>query len=156
MDCGVVLFMPLNPNRASPLTVCIHLLYCRANNINNTRFSFQIVNSFFGFGNQAFVGLGGAVFIRSYSVSVRVATISRPTRFTYTIAGMGVTSSGTRGQNLVLTKGGSTEFIWNKTDGTVTKISTAKPQKTRAPTFMPGTSKHDKKRSVQILGALFG
>jgi len=128
----------------------------RTNNINITRYSYQIVNSFFGFGNQAFVGLGGAVFIRSYSLSVRVTTISRPTRFTYTVAGMGVTSSGTKGQNLVLTKGGRTEFIWNKTDGTVTKISTAKTQKTRAPTFTPGTSIKDKramKRSTRVLGA---
>lgn len=99
------------------------------------------------------MGLGGAVFIRSYSLSVRVATISRPTRFTYTVAGMGVTSSGTKGQNLVVTKGGRTEFIWNKTDGTLTQISSAKPQKTRAPTHVPGTSKHDKmKRSVRVLG----
>lgn len=125
----------------------------RDNSINNTRFSYQIVNSFFGYGNQAFVGLGGAVFIRCYSVSVRVATISRPTRFTYTVAGMGVTSSGTRGQNIVLTKGGSTEYIWNKTDGTVTKRSTAKTQKTRAPTNAPGTSKWGKKRSTRVLGA---
>jgi hypothetical protein len=125
----------------------------RANNINNTRFSFQVANSFFGFGNQAFVGMGGAAFIRSYSVSTRVVTISRPTRFTYTVAGMGVPSSGTRGQNLVLTKGGRTEFIWNKTDGTVTKISTPKPQKTRAPTNAPGTSKSGGRKLMRILGA---
>jgi hypothetical protein len=125
----------------------------RANNINNTRISYQVANSFFGFGNQAFVGMGGAAFIRSYSVSTRVVTISRPTRFTYTVAGMGIPSSGTRGQNLVLTKGGATEFIWNKTDGTVTKISTPKPQKTRAPTNAPGTSKSGGRKRARILGA---
>lgn len=129
----------------------------RANNINVTRFCYQVVNSFFGFGNQAFVGLGGAAFVRSYSLSVRDATISRPTGFTYTVAGMGVTSSGTKGQNLILTKSGRTEWSYNKTDGMWTWITRTKEQKTRAPTYTPGTaSKWDKKkqrRSVQVTGA---
>lgn len=120
----------------------------RHNNINITRYSYQVVNAFFGFGNQFFLGLGGAVFIRSYSLSVRVKTISRPTRFTYTVAGMGVTSSGAKGQNIVLTKGGRTEYIWDKKDGTVTKISSGKTQKTLAPTKAPGTKKGRQRKAL--------
>lgn len=65
---------------------------------------------------------------------------------------MGVTSSGTRGQNLVVTKGGSTRYMFNKTDGTVTKYAFgAKTQKTRSPTHVPGTSMWDKNKKRQAL-----
>ena len=105
-----------------------------ANNINITRFSFQLVNCFFGFGNQFFVGLGGAVFIRSYSYSNRKVNFARPTIFTYTVAGTGTSSSGTKGQNLVMTKGGVTRYVFNKTTKSVTQISAAKRQRTASPT----------------------
>lgn len=106
-----------------------------------------------GVGNQLYVGFGGAVFIRTYSLSVRVVQWNPSTRFTYTVAGMGVSSSGTRGQNLVVTKAGSTRYMFNKTDGTITKYAYGvKTQKTRSPTAVPGTTKRQglvKKRAVE-------
>ena len=108
------------------------------NNINNTRISIQLVNCFFGFGNQAFVGLGGAAFVRSYSQSSRKVNFGWPTTFTITVGGNGVTSSGTKGQNLVITKGGVTRFIFNKTSKTVTKLSRPKTQFTASPTTLGG------------------
>lgn len=122
--------------------------------MNATRFSIQLANSFVGLGNQLYVGLGGAVFIRTYSLSSRVYQWNPSTRYTYTVAGMGIGSSGTKSQNLVVTKGGATRYMFNKTDGTVTKYAYGvKPQKTRSPTHAPGTSKRGpalvRKRAVQ-------
>ena len=81
------------------------------------------------------------MFIRSYSLSVRVLQFNPSTPFTYTIAGAGVSSSGTRGQNLVLTKGGTTRYIFNKTSGEVTKLVLPKVQWTPGPTSVGGSPK---------------
>jgi hypothetical protein len=104
-----------------------------------------------GAGNQLYVGFGGAAFIRTYSYSARIVQWNPSTRFTYTVAGVGAGSSRTRGQNLVMTKGGTTEYIFNKTSGTVTKISSGKTQKTRAPTSAPGVRRKAlvQKRAVE-------
>ncbi len=109
-----------------------------ANNINNTRFSLQLAASFFGVGNQAFVGLGGAVFIRSYSNSRRKYGYVWPTTFTYTVAGTGVSSSGVKGQSLVMTKGGVTRYVYNKTTKSITQISSPRAPKTASPTVLGG------------------
>ena len=106
----------------------------RHTSINATRFSIQLVNAFAGLGNQLYIGFGGAVFIRTYSLSQRRVQWNPSTRWTYTIAGTGVSSSNTRAQNLVVTKGGITRYMFNKTDGTVTKIVSARIQRTPSPT----------------------
>lgn len=119
----------------------------RQSNINCTRFSFQVANSFFGVGNQVFVGFGGAAFIRSYSYSARIVDYKYPTVFTYTVGGTGIRSSGTRGQNLVVTKGGVTRYIYNKTTHSVTQISSAHAQWTASPTS-PGGGKFSRRKAV--------
>ena len=43
------------------------------------------------------------------------------------------------------------EFKFNKTDKTITKFGTAKTQKTRAPTYAPGTSKFDRRRRMPVM-----
>jgi len=89
------------------------------------------------------------VFIRTYSYSARRVQYNPLTRYTYTVAGMGVGSAGTRGQNLVVTKGGITRYIFNKTSGTVTKLLSAKVQNTASPTTMDGGKFSRRKALVQ-------
>ena len=125
-----------------------------ANNINNTRFSLQLCNSFFGFGNQAFVGLGGAAFVRSYSNSRRLVTFGWPTVFTYTVAGTGVSSSGTKGQTIVVTKGGVTRYVYNKTTKSATQISTPHKQRTASPTVVGGGKGKKDKGAKRKAGAV--
>lgn len=123
----------------------------RHTNINATRFSLQLINVFVGAGNQLYVGFGGAAFIRTYSLSRRRIQYNPSTPFTYTIAGMGVGSKQTRSQNLVVFKNGWTQYIFNKTEGTVTKTVVAKRQKTPSPTKAPGARRRalSQKRKVQ-------
>lgn len=76
--------------------------------MNHTRKSFQVVNAFTGAGGQAFVGLGAAVFIRSYSYSQRLRNFNTNPN-TYTVGGMG--TRRTRGQNLFISKKGATVSV---------------------------------------------
>jgi len=72
--------------------------------INTTRYGAQLASSFYGVGNQIWVGAGGAVFIRCFTATRRGWGINS-TPFTYTVAGTGVTR--TQGQrNIVVTKNG--------------------------------------------------
>lgn len=130
---------------------CIHTHPDRHTSINATRFSLQLANAFVGAGNQLYIGFGGAAFIRTYSLSRRRLQYNPSTPFTYTIAGMGVGSKQTRGQNLVVFKNGWTQYIFNKTEGSVTKVVQEKRQKTPSPTKVPGARRRalSQKRKVQ-------
>lgn len=129
--------------------IIVHTRTNRHTNLNATRFSLQLVNVFLGAGNQLFMGFGGVAFIRTYSLSVRFRQFNPSTPYTYTVAGVGVRSSGTKSQNLILFKGGTTRYIFNKTSRTVTKISTPKAQKTPSPTSSSGRRKLVQKRAVE-------
>ncbi len=97
------------------------------------------------------MGFGGVAFIRTYSLSVRFRQFNPSTPYTYTVAGVGVRSSGTKSQNLVLFKDGTTRYIFNKTSRTVTKIHTPKAQKTPSPTSSSGSGRRKlvQKRAVE-------
>lgn len=73
--------------------------------VNHTRYGYTLVNAFTGAGGQAFVGLGAAVFIRTYSYSQRLSNWNTNPN-TYTVAGMGTRK--TRGQNIFISKKGFT------------------------------------------------
>ena len=77
-----------------------------------------------------------------------------PTTFTYTIAGTGIRSSGTKGQTIVVTKGGVTRYIYNKTTTSVTQISSPKIQKTASPTSLGGGKFRRRKASTTTLAGL--
>jgi hypothetical protein len=70
------------------------------------------------------------------------------TRWTYTIAGTGVSGSNTKAQNYVVTKGGYTRYMFNKTDGTVTKLVLPRIQSTPSPTS--SVQKHGVKRRAVV------
>lgn len=77
--------------------------------VNHTTMSYSVVQAFAGVGSQVYVGLGGAVFIRTYSYSGRLKSWNT-SPYTYTVAGMG--TKLTQGQNIFIRNKGLTVSEW--------------------------------------------
>lgn len=105
----VLCFAHFSPSPPHPIHVHTHTHAGGwATSVNSTRSTYALVNAFRGVGSQIFIGLGGAVFIRSHTYAARMWNWNT-SPYTYTVAGMGTRL--TRGQNIFLSKKGLTVSV---------------------------------------------